>query len=244
MSEQRIVTIHQPDFMPWLGFFLKAYRANVFVVLDHVVNNVKDGSWFRRVRLLVSGRPSWISIPLIRPESGPFQQLKEMKICNDAGARRLFNKYLRSFEQSYSRAPFYKEYKGLFFDYFKFLEENNSLVHNNMRFIKEVFALLGIDAKVVYSSQLGVYGKKTELLINIVKTVGGDVYLCGDGAADYQDNSMFESAGLTVLRNNFIPVCYKQVGAAEFVPGLSVLDALMNLGSDGVKQMLEVYCKP
>jgi len=235
MSEKP-VTIHQPDFMPWLGFFVKVLRSGTFVVLDHVQNNVKDGSWFRRVRFQASGKPSWVSVPLDRPESGPFLPLNEMKVSGGVATTRLFEKYKKTIQQTYARAPYFDEFFPLFSAYMD--SETASLMERNMAFNMAVLDLLEFEGKVVYSSQLGLTSSSNQLLIDILKATDAKTYLCGDGADGYQDDTLFEDAGISVVRNNFKPVPYPQVGTKEFLPGLSILDALFNLGAAGTRALI------
>ena len=225
--------------MPWIGFFVKISRADVFVVLDHTINNVKDSSWFRRVRMLIAGQPKWISIPLEKPRSGTFQALNEMHISNNQQARVLYKKYIRSFEQSYARAPFYSQFRDLFLDYFVF--EDNRLVSKNMSFIKEVMSIFNIKTNVIYSSEMHASGSSTQMLVNIVKAAGGNVYLCGDGADAYQDDNLFHNAGISIVRNEYSAKQYNQTGSKKFVSGLSIMDILLNEGIEGTSKMIESY---
>jgi len=236
----KIVTIHQPDLMPWLGFFVKLYRSDTFIVLDHTVNNIKDSSWFRRVKINFSGKESWMSLPIYKSELGSFQKLADMKILDDKSSRSLFDKYLKSFEQTYSKTPFYIRYCNLFSNYFT--SENNSLIERNMNFINDVLSILRIDVEIIYSSKLDPHGSSNELLIDMLKKINADIYLSGDGADGYQNNNMFSQAGITTIKNSFIPKPYVQQ-QGHFMPGLSIIDAFMNLGAKGVKSLIESYGK-
>ena len=92
---------------------------------------------------------------------------------------------------------------------------------------------------MVRSSELEVDGAATDLLIATTKAVGGTVYLSGDGADGYQDDARFAEEGLELQFQNFTPQAYPQIGSTEFVPGLSVLDALFNLGFEGTAALLD-----
>jgi hypothetical protein len=90
-----------------------------------------------------------------------------------------------------------------------------------------------IRTPVVYSSQLGVDGRATSLLVNICRAVGADAYLSGPGGARYMEMALFEEAGLQVLWQDFdCPVYEQQFPETGFVPDLSVIDALLNCGPD------------
>ena len=80
---ERIVAIHQPNFFPWLGYFDKIARANVFVILDSVQFPKKQGNWMNRVRVLVHGKPHWLTVPVDRTFHG-VRSVREMQIASDS----------------------------------------------------------------------------------------------------------------------------------------------------------------
>src|SRR5262249_20298241 len=86
--------------------------------------------------------------------------------------------------------------------------------------------------KICRASELNAAGQSNELLINLVTAVGGDTYLAGHGSGGYQDDEIFARNGIAVRYQNYEPPPYKQSGVAEFIPGLSAIDALMNCGRD------------
>lgn len=218
----KVVTIHQPDLMPWLGFFVKVSRADTYIVLDSVSNNIKDSSWFRRVRILNSKTPCWLSIPIEKGALGSIQVIREMRVADSPQSQKLFEKYLKGFEQNYSNAPFYERYKHLFVDYFK---GSHLLCQRNYDFIRAVMRLLSIETEVVFSSELDVLGSGNELNLALVKTVGGSRYLSGDGAGGYQDINLFKREKIDVCFNEYKPLAYPQVGTQDPILGLSVIDA-------------------
>ena len=69
-------------------------------------------------------------------------------------------------------------------------------------------------------------------LLQIVKRVGGSIYLSGNGAKSYLDRAVFENNNVTVEFSDFVPSVYNQQ-FGEFVSGLSVLDILSNCGVNG-----------
>lgn len=238
---RKIVAIHQPDFMPWIGFFVKIWRSDTFVILDHTVNNVRDGSWFRRVKFNLSGQETWVSIPIVKPVTGSFQSIKSMEISNNINTQRMFKKYTRSLEQSYSSAPYYAEFRDLYMGYFD--SDEKLLSKRNITFIKEVFSILSIKREVVLSSEINPTGASNELLVDIIKKVGANAYLSGDGADGYQDESIFKSENIKLLKNSYFHKEYNQDGNNKFMPGLSILDALFNIGSKGTKELIQSYDK-
>jgi len=94
--------------------------------------------------------------------------------------------------------------------------------------------------KFRWSSEIGVDEQASEMLISLTRVAGCDAYMCGGGAEGYQEDTAFAAAGVGLIYQNFQHPVYPQIGAKEFVPGLSVIDALMNIGVDGVRAALHI----
>lgn len=232
-----IVAIHQPDFMPWAGFFVKMMKSDTFVILDHTENNPRNSAfWGRRVRIAVNGAAHWFSVPLVKPAGQIGVPVRDMEISRDEAARHAMSKSLATFRQNYARTPHYARYAGLVEEYFASAEPR--LAARNLRFILAVREALGIDAEIIASSSLGCSGRSTKLLVEIVRSAGGDTYLSGDGATGYMDLDVFASEGIRVDFNRFVPPFYLQHNTRNFLPGLSIVDMLMNLGAQESARLL------
>ena len=231
----RVVTIHQPNFFPWLGYFDKIVRSDVFVVLDHVQFPKSEGNWSNRVRLAVNGETAWVTMPVMRDYDG-FRRIDEICIDNRAPWRRKLTQLLRT---NYGRSAAFK-------DVFPVVEswiENptNSLADYNLAAITSICERLGLKSShLVRSSRLAVSGGKTDLLVSIVQATEGTTYLCGDGSAGYQDDAAFAAAGIELTYQRFVHPVYPQRGVHEFLPGLSILDCIFHCGFDGAAKALEV----
>jgi len=236
MSSKKIITIHQPDFMPWLGFFNKVSKTDFFVILDHVSNNPKDGSWFRRVKMMIGGIPSWLTIPLIKPEDKLFVPINEMKIKNSD--ENFVKKTLQTIQLNYKKAPYFNETMPYVLNYFN--SKNDLLSERNTEFILAVLNKLEIKCSIVYSSNLNCEQKATELLIEICKKLDADIYICGTGASGYQQDELFLKNNIKLEYNNFQHPVYTQFNSKDFFSGLSIVDALMNCGFEGVKKILKL----
>jgi hypothetical protein len=217
-----VVAIHQPNFFPWLGYFDKIRRADVFVLLDAAdyprAGSGGMGSWCNRVRIAINGEAHWITCPIRRmPLCSPIL-LAEI---DDAQPWR--NKLLRTMAMNYRRAPHYVACMELIEPLIVAGETN--LATFNIRAITAIATRLGLSAKLVRQSALSYSGQATDLLISLVKAVGGNTYLSGDGAADYQRDELFAQHGLGLIKQNFKPSPYG--AASRFIPGLSVIDYLM-----------------
>lgn len=229
----RLVAIHQPNFFPWLGYFDKISRADVFVILDNVQFQKTGGTWSNRVMLNVGGQGRWVTAPVVRSFHG-VKRIDEVEF-NESTPWRV--QLLKTIETNYRRARFFEEV----FAWLRplIVNETRHLCTYNMAAIRTIAAALGLSvAKLTKASDLPADGRATELLAGLVKAVGGTHYLAGGGAQGYQQDTLFERAGLGLVYQYFQHPVYLQPGRREFVPGLSVIDALMNCGAPGTRALL------
>ena len=232
MAAGKLVAIHQPNFFPWLGFFDKLARCDVFVLLDSVqFPRTGAGNPLNRTQILVSGQPHWITAPVRR--LGSDMAIKEVLIDETRDWRAKAAKTLR---MNYARSPAFAQTMPL-------LEaliacDSERLAAFNEHAIRRLAAEVGLDrATIVRSSDLDVDGSSTRLLIEITRSVGGTGYLAGGGAGGYQEDPLFGETGVELLYQRFEPPSYPQL-VDDPVPGLSIIDALMQCGPDGVGEML------
>ena len=226
-----LVAIHQPNFFPWLGFFDKLARADTMVLLDSVQFPKKGGTWINRVQLLVGDSPAWVTVPVVRAYEGT-RTIVEMEIDESAPWRK---KLLKTIQASYGRAPYHDDVAGPLADLVE--DPSGSLADYNVAAIEALASSLGIETKLVRSSQLEADGAATDLLVAITREVGGRAYLAGGGASGYQEDEKLEAAGIELVEQRFEHPVYEQ-RTNEFVPGLSVIDALMGCGFAGTRELL------
>jgi hypothetical protein len=222
-----VLGIHQPNVMPWPGYFNKIHRVDTFVFLDHVTVNIKTPNWLKKVFISNNGRQFPVSLPLKKGESGSFQKINEIQV--DVSNPQ-WKKLGKTIAQFYAKHPYYDEYKHLSERYFS--NEEESLAAKNITFIKELLELLQIDTELVLSSELNPSSNSNEMLIEIIKHFGGNEYLSGDGADGYQNEDLYKSEGLVLSTQNFKQPSYAQFNSSEFLGGLSMLDMLFNIGAN------------
>jgi hypothetical protein len=229
----RVVSIHQPNFFPWLGYFDKIVRSDVFIFLDDVQYPKTGGVWCNRVKMRLGGEVRWVTAPIRRAFHG-VAQICEIQWADERPWR---IKLLKTLATNYSKAPFYREIMP-WLEALILLPESN-LARYNMAAVRTIAEQIGIPYEhCVTSSSLGGQGNASALLIDLTLKVGGDGYLCGGGASGYQDDEAFAAAGLKLHYQSFDHPVYSQFGGSEFIPGLSIVDALMNLGINGVGQLI------
>lgn len=228
-----LVAIHQPNFLPWLGYFDKLARADIFVLLDNVPLQRTGGAYTNRVEIAPQGRRQWLTVPLAR-DTELRQSIDAARIVEGQPWRR---KLCATIEQGYARAAAFEEIMPLVRQILDYREDR--LAAFNIHGLQLIAQLLGLDiAKLRRASELRTVGTGTDRLISIVHAVGGTAYLSGGGSGGYQEDEKFAAAGVALRYQGFEHPTYPQRGAPQFVAGLSVIDALMNCGADATARLL------
>ena len=218
-SGARILSGHQPDFMPWLGVFYKIRNSDVLRISDHVQYT---NSWTNRVKIKgESGKAEWITIPIAATDHR--LPICEVKIASGVDWK---PRLLGKIHASYRRAPHYGELAEVLETIRAY--EGGRLQALNMQLLRLTLKNLNVETRVVLGSELGLDPGKTMHIVDSCRKLGCSIYLAGQGA-EYLDESLFAEHGLQLRRSRFVHPVYPQPGL-EFVPGLSVLDAIANLG--------------
>lgn len=235
MPIKKVVAIHQPNFFPWLGYFDKIARSDIFILMDNVQYPKSGaGSWGNRVQLAINRQSAWVTMPLVRSFHGMLL-IRDVQINNSTTWR---EKLIKTVQMSYARSPFFAQV----FPLFKNLVNNptDSMMDYNESAIRIIATAIGLDASLlVTGSTLATVGAATDLLISMTRAVGGTAYLCGGGSASYQKDDRFAQAGIELIYQRFQPPIYPQINTPAFVPGLSIIDALMNLGFEGTRSLIQ-----
>ncbi len=215
-----IVTIHQPDFMPWLGFFQRWHAADRYVVLDDV-QFLRRG-WHHRDRIKTPAGAAWLTVPVRK--KGRFEQsIDAVELDGDAWKRG----HLAAIRAAYGRAPRFPEL-------FPLLERvyarpHTLLMELNLDLLRLFAACLGITTPLVLASQSQVQERGTQRLVRLCQAHGAHTYLTGTGSRAYLDESLFAAQNIRVHWQEFRHPVYPQLHG-DFVPGLSALDWLMHGG--------------
>ncbi len=231
----KTAVIHQPDFMPHLGFFHRFLHADMYVALDHVqFVNGSSKAWTHRDKIKTAQGEKWLTV---RTRKAPRDTaLNQIELAPDAGWRR---DNLALLEQNYRAAPFYSEVMPRVEQLYARPVE--LLRDFNMASIEFLMDMLDVRLPWVYSSALQPAGSSNELLVDIMQKVEAKRYLSGVGARAYFDPAPFAQAGIEVIWQEFShPVYSQQFG--EFLPYLSTLDVLMNHGATKSRKILR-SCK-
>src|SRR5581483_5667629 len=199
-----LVTIHQPEHLPWLGFLDKARRADLLVLLDTV--QYRKNYFQNRNRVLTANGPAWVTVPVLTKGNSD-QAMRDVQINAD-GSPRWREKYWGTTEQAYRSAPFWADYSDALRR--TIWTDTTSLTELNERIIQLLFGFFRIEVRTVRASVLNVTGARSELLLSICQRAGADRYLSGVSGHDYLDVAKFEAAGVSVEFHEFHPPLYRQ----------------------------------
>jgi hypothetical protein len=233
--DSKSIACHQPNFLPWLGYFAKIFHADVFFLLDDVQFTQGHGkhNWTTRVRILSSSGPQWLTVPVKRTGKGK-QFINEVEI--DSADRRWLRKTLLTVEQSYKKTKYFEQYYGVLKEILA--EGHKFIAELNIKLVMWLIDILGIQGEIHRSSDFSLTTTSNQRLIDLIISVGGRVYLSGDGADDYQLESEFKKNAISLQKMGFQHPVYEQIHGSEFIPGLSIIDALFNVGAEATQNLL------
>jgi hypothetical protein len=217
-----VVTIHQPEHLPWLGFCHKATLADVFVLLDVV--QFRKNYFQNRNRILGPNGPMWLTVPvLLRGHTR--KTIAEMEIHNGVPWSQ---KWWRSLRHAYGGAPYFDAHAAFFESVAA--RRWTRLADLNVALIEYLFDALQVRCRLVRASALSVAGARSELLLDICARLGASAYLAGQHGRDYLDESLFDARGIEVRYHAFAHPSYPQKHGGPFVSHLSVVDLLFQCG--------------
>lgn len=227
----KTVVIHQPDFLPYIGFFHRLLAADDLVLLDNVQFQSRGKmAWQNRDKIKTQSGEKWLTIPVkpCRVET----MINEVMISDRED---WVTNNLNQLKGNYKRSEYFNE----IFPYVTelYADAPKDLLSFNIKGLRLIMRLLSINVNIHLSSSLNSKGKGNERLISILKSINATHYLSGQGARDYLKPELFKQKGIEVIWHEFKhPVYPQQFG--EFVPCLSILDMLFNCGIEKSNQVI------
>ena len=225
-----IVSVHQPQYIPWLGFFDKIAKSGAFVFLDQV--QYKEREFQNRNKICAKNKCIWLSVPVI--SKGKSRQLiGEVKIDNTFPWRR---QHLNSLKAWYANTPHFKDYFGFFEAVYS--RDWDKLVDLNVHIIKYILSELSISTPIYFESELRISAQSTDRIIALCKKLNADTYLSGAGGKQYLEENKFIEAKIKLAYQSFSHPVYRQhlrPEGEEFMGQLSILDLLFNEGPNSKK---------
>jgi hypothetical protein len=220
-----IVAAHQPQYLPWIGYFHKIDKADVFVLLDNV--QFKKNEWQNRNKIKTAQGWQWLTIPV---------RYKYPELINEVPINNKVNwqhKQRQALLSNYKKAPHYDLLEPFFKDIFSSSWEIISQL--NIEVVTRLTDILGIDTPLYVASELGEFPEHPdERLIAIAEHFGAAAYLAGAGGRDYMDLEKYDKAGIKVIFQDFTHPVYDQL-FGEFEPFMSVIDLIFNHGDESLR---------
>jgi hypothetical protein len=228
-----IAAVHQPQFMPWLGYFDKIVRSETFVFLDNV--QFKKNEFQNRNKIKTAQGWMWLTVPVLYKYP---EQIDDVKISKGIDWRK---KHVRTLAINYQKAPYFHD---LFPEVEQFYAGDSASISKvNRESVLMLLRMLGVDRRIAIASTLGHLPEEpSERLAAICESLGADTYLSGAGGRAYLDLEPFHKRGITVEFQAFNHPVYPQL-YGDFIPNLSLLDLLFNCGPDSLKILEGNVCK-
>jgi hypothetical protein len=228
----RTAVIHQPDFLPWLGYFHRLLQADLFIALDHVqFVTGTSRSWTHRDMIKTPQGAKWLSL---RVQKAPFgTAIRDVCLAPDPEWR---IENLNLIRENYRKAPFFQE----IFPHLETLyrQPHAGMAAMNIASLDLLEEMLDTRTPRLISSEMSPQGTSTAMLVDLLKKAGATRYVSGLGARAYLDAALLEKAGIELVWQAFRPPVYPQLHG-EFIPTLSSIDALFNCGVEETRKMLK-----
>jgi hypothetical protein len=220
-----IVSVHQPQYIPWLGFFDKIAKSDCFVFLDQV--QYKPREFHNRNKIRAQKGWIWLTVPVV------CKGLSRQKI-DDCAIDNTFpwaRKHELSLKACYGKANFFPEY----FPFFEqiYAKKWDRLADLNVGIISYILKQLTISKPIYFESQLNIAQKSTDRIIEICRKLKADTYLSGSGGKDYLDEAKLEKAKIKLIYQDFTHPAYRQQfmrDKDDFLAHMSTLDLIFNEG--------------
>ena len=224
-----IVAIHQPEYLPWLGFFKKMMNSELFVFYDDV--QFRKKAWQNRNRIRTKNGTVLLSVPV---HAHSYPNINEITIDNK---KNWSNRHKKSILYNYASAPYFEDFKDSIESVFE--KKFEYLIDLNTEIIKFVMNELEIKSKIVFSSELKISKKGSDRILDICKKVGADYYITGTSwAQSHLRIDEFKKSNIVVEFQKFQHPIYTQIHG-KFVPEMSIIDLLFNEGKDRAKEILQ-----
>lgn len=229
-----IVSVHQPQYLPWLGFFDKIARSDAFVFLDRV--QYKPREFQNRNKIRSKDGWLWLSVPVLSKGRGR-QIISDVIIDNEFDWAK---DHLMSIRACYGRAKYF----GRYFPFFEELYGKawDSLAGLNVEIIKYMLKELSIGTPLYFESDLDITTSSTDRIVDICVKLKADAYLSGSGGRGYLEEEKFPANGLKLIFQEFAHPVYDQLfmkTPSDFIPYMSAADLLLTEGPTA-KEVLKI----
>lgn len=215
------VGVHQPNFLPWMGYFFKMAQCDVFVLLDHV--EYTKQSFTKRIKIHKPENledEQYIIVPL--QKHSDFASINSLQLVeNNKWQKKIANQI----HQSYHKAPYYYQIEPLIERFFNQPLGSNSFSHFTIELIQHIAEMLELNPKWILSSDLKIECTGKDVNFDIVNLLEGQAYISGMGAKKYLDESRYTEKNIALIYSDF-PNHFTSLGIPAHFLNKSVLSYL------------------
>ena len=231
-SKNRILSLMQPTYFPWLGYFNLINQSDVFVIYNNV--QLVKRSWQVRNKIKNNDKELCLTIPISKTTTRNNLLINQAEVNYDTN---WVDKHLNSIRHSYIKSPFFNQIYPLIEK--RILNKPKYLTDITIPLILDFIKLLGIKTEILLSENINYEGKKDEALISMCKKLNIDNYLSVKGSQNYilQGENLFEKNNINLIWHEFPHPSYPQMGEG-FISHLGIVDVLFNIGVDNTKKLL------
>ncbi|NRB09204.1 MAG: WbqC family protein [Richelia sp.] len=227
-----IVSINQPAYLPWLGYFQRIAVSDLHIVLDHV--QFEKNSFTNRNKIKIANGWCWLTVPVKTKDRCGNLAIKSLEIDNSTNWR---VKHWQTMRHNYGKAPYFQQHSSFFKSvYQREWQYLSDLCREITNYLLEV---LKINTSLLFSSEINTEGIKDELILNLCQKARAITYLSGRLGQNYIREELFKEKGIQVEYQNYHHPQYLQCWRGNFEPYMSIVDLLFNCGS----QSLDILIK-
>ncbi len=226
-----IIAIHQPNFLPWIGYFNKIKKSDIFIFLDDV--QFEQGKTFTsRTKIICNGNETWMTVPI--KKKSELNNIRETSVDNNIFWKK---KHLKTLQLNYSKTPFFEEV-------FSIIEKNYNIngiyiTDYNIPLIIDICCYLDLKTRFLRSGEIVAAEslKGWDKILSLILETEATTYLSGSGAGSkrYVNANDLKKHHIDLEWQNYKPVKYNQVNnKGDFIPNLSIIDLLFNYGKEAI----------
>jgi hypothetical protein len=229
-----IVSIHQPNYLPWIKFFHKIIFSDTYIVFDDV-QLPRGKSFVLRNKIKTENKSGWLTVPVKNKSS--MLSINEIQLNNNINWK---ESHWNKICQNYSKTKFFDTFQKDFGNVF--LENYEYLLESNISIIKLILKILDVKTKIKFSSDLKIKSHGTNKILDIIESVNGDEYYSGTGGGTNRyvigKEEIFKKHNIKIKFQNFSHPKYPQL-FGNFIEGLSIIDMIFNLGGKRTYNILK-----
>lgn len=226
-----LVSINQPAYLPWLGYFQRVATSDLHVVLDHV--QFEKNSFTNRNKVRTADGSCWLTVPL--RTKGRFGELGigSIELATDSWPR----KHWDTLRFSYRKAPYFRPHADFFEGFYA--RPWTHLAPMLRELTAYLLGAFAITTPLRYSSEMAPEGTKDDLVLDLCRKSGATRYLSGALGRAYLREPLFEAANVAVSYQDYAHPTYAQ-SHPGFEPYMAAVDLLFNHGPDSRRILLGV----